>query len=151
MESSIAAPIEYGRTALVFHRQVSLDEWREIGAFLATFTDALQWYWGDWIAYGERHYGEYTQYVDDAGVAVKTLQNWVYVAQAVEPSRRREDLSWSHHAKVASLDPDEQTRWLQQAADNGLSANALGEAIAGSKADYDVCPACGSRKRIEQA
>jgi hypothetical protein len=40
-------------------------------------------------------------------------------------SRRRDNLTWSHHAVVAALDPDEQDRWLDMAAAERLSVADL--------------------------
>jgi hypothetical protein len=49
----------------------------------------------------------------------------VYVASHFEPERRREELSWSHHAELAALDPAEQARWLTLAAARRLSVHSL--------------------------
>jgi hypothetical protein len=49
----------------------------------------------------------------------------VYVASRFEISRRRENLSWSHHEAIASLDPEEQERWLDHANQGRLSVADL--------------------------
>ena len=46
------------------------------------------------------------------GYDVQTLMNMVYVATRFESGRRRERLSWSHHAELAALEPPEQEEWL---------------------------------------
>jgi len=51
--------------------------------------------------------------------------NMVYVASRFEISRRRENLSWSHHEAVVSLDPDEQDHWLDQAIEHRMSVADL--------------------------
>ena len=71
---------------------------------------------GDWINYGEAAYGEmYAQAVDDLGLDPQTLMNYASVCRRVAGGRRRSGISFSHHAEVASLDPEEQTHWLDQA------------------------------------
>jgi hypothetical protein len=88
---------------------------------------------------------------------VQTLMNMVYVASSVDPSRRREALSWSHHAEVAALPPEEQERWLARVEENRLSVHdlrlLLREARRGDAAEQGgarhvpehttVCPTCG--------
>jgi len=64
----------------------------------------IQWTVGDWFNMGERIYGEmYSQVMDASKLAYGTLANYKYVASKVEFSRRRENLSYSHHQEVASL------------------------------------------------
>jgi hypothetical protein len=55
----------------------------------------------------------------------QTLMNMVYVATRFETSRRRENLSWSHHAEVAGLDAAEQERWLERAGADRLTVREL--------------------------
>jgi hypothetical protein len=53
----------------------------------------------------------------------------VYVASRFEISRRRENLSWSHHAELAAYEPVQQERWLDHAESNRLSVLALRQAL----------------------
>jgi hypothetical protein len=46
--------------------------------------------------------------------------NMAYVAGRFAPERRRAELSFSHHAEVAALAPDEQEEWLDRAQASGL-------------------------------
>jgi hypothetical protein len=47
------------------------------------------------------------------------------VASRFEPSRRRPGLSFSHHAELAGLAPEDQELWLDRAEAGGLSVRAL--------------------------
>ena len=77
----------------------------------------LMFHLGDLILYGEARWGERAyQYADKAGYSPKTLQNAAYVAQAIPPARRREILSFGHHAAVAGLPESQQERLLTDAA-----------------------------------
>jgi N6-adenosine-specific RNA methylase IME4 len=92
---------------------LSFERWSEIGRNLLLMGRAVMWWIGDWLNYGERAYGEkYSQAVDATGYDVQTLMNASWVCRSVEISRRREILSFGHHAEVASLSPGDQDRWL---------------------------------------
>ena len=58
-------------------------------------------------------------------LAYGTLANYKYVCAKIPFSRRREQVSFSHHKEVASLTPDLQSYWLDLAADEDLSTLAL--------------------------
>lgn len=105
---------------------LSVEEWSKAGRRLSQIDRAVQWWIGDWLNYGERTYGDkYADAVEITGYSEKTLRNFAYVARAVEMSRRRDDLSWSHHAEVASFGGAEQDRWLMAAEANGWSKGKL--------------------------
>jgi hypothetical protein len=89
-------------------------------------TRSSPWWLGDWIRYGNTKFGEkYSRVSAITGYDRQTLMNMVYVASRFEISRRRENLSWSHHETVASLEPAEQDSWLGLAADQKLSVADL--------------------------
>jgi hypothetical protein len=50
----------------------------------------------------------YSQALDATEMEYGTLANAKWVSGQFEFSRRRENLSWSHHLEVAKLGPDEQ-------------------------------------------
>jgi hypothetical protein len=66
------------------------------------------------------------------------------ISGAFEPSRRRDDLTWSHHVAVAALPEEEQERWLDRAAAEGLSvADLRTELRAAPKQGRQALPAEG--------
>jgi hypothetical protein len=81
---------------------------------------------GDWIAYGNAKFGErYARASKITGYDTQTLMNMVYVASRFETSRRRENLSWSHHETLASMEPAEQDNWLNEASKHRWSVSDL--------------------------
>lgn len=124
-----------------------------------------QWWLGDWIKYGNAKFGErYSRAMKLTGYDVQSLMNMVYVASRFEISRRRENLSWSHHATLAPLDVAEQEHWLTRAIAEKLSVADLrvelrgmrrtramtatsgaerSEQVEGDQARTLVCPNCG--------
>lgn len=51
----------------------------------------------------------------DAPLDYQTLRNYAWVARGFASSRRRDTLSFGHHAEVAALPEPEQDYWLRQA------------------------------------
>ncbi len=77
---------------------------------------ASAWWLGDWIVYGERSYGErYKTALELTSLDYQTLRNYAWIARSFPLSRRRDKLSFQHHAEVASLTEAEQDLWLQRA------------------------------------
>jgi hypothetical protein len=89
---------------------------------------------GDLLAFGEDRFGErYADVIDSTReymrVAIGTLKNWQWISGKIEPSRRRENLSLSHHEAVAKLPADEQNEFLRAADNEGLSVKELKDLI----------------------
>lgn len=109
---------------------LSFEEWADQGRRLGTLGRTAGWWIGDWLIFGNDVYGErYARAKRITGYDVQTLMNMVYVASRFEISRRRETLSWSHHAEVAALPPEDQDRWLDRAEADRLSVKCLRDAL----------------------
>lgn len=120
--------------AMAVARDLSIGEWSEIGRHLGVAANSASWLVGDWMALGERTYGStYSEGQAITGLASGTLANLASVCRAVESSRRRENLSFGHHATVAGLAPWAQDQWLTLAEREGLSVMALRARIAGDR------------------
>ncbi|MCW1428463.1 hypothetical protein [Novosphingobium sp. JCM 18896] len=87
---------------------MSFEEWEAVGAELANRAKKLNWWIGDWWAAGHHRYGDRARLAARGlfGKEFKTLANIASVCRAFEPGRRREELSWSHHAEAAALSPN---------------------------------------------
>lgn len=124
---------ELSPVGLRFLRDLSFDEWQEYGRRLRFAHGAMLWWIGDWLRYGERRYGEmYVQALDGTDYAYQTLMNAVWVAGRFdETSRRREILSFSHHAEVATKDLEraEADALLDAAEEHGWSQKELRKAV----------------------
>jgi hypothetical protein len=127
-------------------------EWIQWGRWLGTVGRGSAWWIGDWVRYGNARYGErYKLVASITGYDTQTLMNIAYVTSRFEPSRRRESLSFSHHAEVAALSREEQDRWLDQAMFERLSVRGLRAELrrapqrdrAPSAAATVRCPCCG--------
>jgi hypothetical protein len=131
------------RTGLVITGNPSVQEWSEFGKKIRTVEGAVQWLIGDWLNYGETKYGEkYKPAIEATGYDYQTLANEKQVSRRFQISRRREDLSWSHHAEVAGVDDDIGDKLLQQAETEQLTVKELRGIVRNIKAIKDT-------KRIE--
>lgn len=101
---------------------LSAEEWRDAGLQIAKARGASQWWVGDWWAFGEARYGERKAIIDSDdwdGPAFQTCMNAALVTKAIETSRRREVLSFNHHAEVAALPVE----WQEEALDEAVSGS----------------------------
>jgi hypothetical protein len=106
--------------------ELQLVEWLQHGKRLGAIGRGAAWWIGDWVNYGNTAYGEkYSRAAKVTGYDVQSLMNMAYVASRYGISRRREGLSWSHHAALASLDMELQERWLDLAGERQLSVRGL--------------------------
>jgi N6-adenosine-specific RNA methylase IME4 len=113
-------------TSLTLPADLDFEDWQELGRRLALVTSASQWWWGDWVNYGEGRWGEkYAAAMESSGYDYQTLANAKWVASEFQFSRRRENLSFSHHLEVAAFSEEEQDRWLDEASAKGWNRNKL--------------------------
>lgn len=106
-------PLVATMTGMQVKRQPTYDEWEAFGRELWSYKQAIQWCIGDWLNYGEKHYGDtYTQAIDMTNYTYGTLANYASVAREFPPERRREDVSFTNHQELAPLDTDEQDIFL---------------------------------------
>jgi hypothetical protein len=151
-------------------RDLARHEWLVVGRHLGGITRCNQWWLGDWVRYGAEKWGEkYTRAAKTTGYDPRSLANMASISAAFDSSRRRDDLTWSHHGAVAALPEEDQEAWLERAAAEHLSVadlrtelraapkardkhveNGLPKALhrkdEGAGRDAEVlCPQCGYR------
>jgi len=153
------------RTAVSWRprKELARHEWLLTGRRLGGISRCNQWWLGDWVRYGSEKWGEkYTHAAKITGYDPRSLANMASVSAGFESSRRRDDLTWSHHVAVAGLTRDEQESWLDRAAQESLSVADLRTELraaykgrrradeegcgqpAGCEGEQAICPWCGS-------
>jgi hypothetical protein len=134
--------VKYGSaTARGFHARAGLtfDEWISAGRQISRISTASAWWVGDWLLYGERAYGSrYRAALELTPFDYKTLRNYAWVARRFQLSRRRDALSFQHHAEVASLPEPEQDLWLSRAEAARWTRNELRRQLAARRATAAV-------------
>lgn len=94
----------------------TFEAWSEIVAVYTHIDDRSSWWLGDAIVYGEEHFGEkYAQVVDVGDKKHQTILNIVSVCQRVQQSRRRDCMSFGHHAAIAYMFPQTGDEFLVRA------------------------------------
>jgi hypothetical protein len=120
--------VEVSPTGLKITAKLSYREWEKLGVTLQAIHRSILWWAGDWLLWGEKTFSEeFSQAI--AEYSKQTLCNAMWVSKQIEPSRRLENLSWSHHQEVASLDKGKQDRFLREAVENKWGVHELRQQI----------------------
>ena len=120
-------------------------EFERLCFMLGGIHGAVRFAIGDAIRLGEELYGEQVyEALELLNLSEEGRMEYVRVATKVPRSRRRKDLSWSHHRAVASLPPPEQKQWLKRASEEGLSHHQLRDELRnGVEVQTRSCRCCG--------
>jgi hypothetical protein len=114
------------RNYLSLPSDLSIDEWKRLGAELSHISEASTWWLGDWLVYGQNRYPErYRRAVEETGLDYQTLRNYAWIARKFELPARHQGLSLQHHSEVASLSPEHREAWLCRAERFRWSRNEL--------------------------
>jgi hypothetical protein len=123
-----------------------LERFTELCWMLGRFHEAVRFAIGDAILLGEKLYGEEAfQAFESLNLSEEGRREYLRVSERVPRSRRRKDLSWSHHRAVASLEPAAQKDWLKRASEEGMSHHEMRDALRnGAPAQRtSTCRCCG--------
>lgn len=114
-------------TGLEVKGRPSFAEHEGVGDFIKRAHRASGFWLADWLRYGEDRadwQAQLAQAVDATGLSEKTLKN-VRAVGKIEQSRRRDTVEFSHHAAVAALEPEDQSKWLSKAEEEGWTEREL--------------------------
>lgn len=129
-------PGKVSSTGWQLPKKLEFDQWVACGQGLSQMEGALQWWLGDWWAYGEHAYGERKALFEEGGplegMEWDRIRDYGYVSKSVESAVRTALLEWHHHRVVAPLSPAQQRKWLERAVKEEWSARQLKSAIADS-------------------
>src|SRR4030095_114986 len=105
--------------SLTLPKNLSYEQWAAIGPKISRIKRFTTWALSDWLNAGEQRWGEmYVQAEQATGFDPNYLAGVKSIGAAVDASRRRESLSFSHHRLVAPLQPEDQETFLRAAADS---------------------------------
>ena len=136
-------------TGLVFDADTPIEVWGSLTERLIRQHKRIEWAIGDAIRFGEQAYGDdrYTQWIEETGLSENTLNTYRWVAERIEPLRRRKDVGWSHHREVAALPAPVQETLLDRAESAGMTrwevrqaAKAEREKLEGRAVDASGAP-----------
>lgn len=128
------------------------EDWERAGLSLRFMHRNINWWVGDWLAYGEREYGEraYQATLDNLaqlmGREADTLGQCAWVASRFPPPTRVDNLSWSHHRAVllAGLTPEVGGALLTDAVANRWTVAELADQAAAMAVTIEAQAAGGS-------
>jgi hypothetical protein len=144
----LAGRLKLKPTGAVFAAGMAHEDWLYVGQTLSTISGCLWWWIGDWLNWGEeciarnckahrhgegeceRRYGEkYKAALELFDYDYQSLRRMAYVSSHIELCRRRNNLSFAHHAEVAHLEDREQDKFLTAAAQHQWTRSELRIAI----------------------
>lgn len=126
--------------------ELSKEDWAEIGRQLLRRDQVMQWWIGDWAAFGSgderqtgwRKKGALKEFCDLNGFNYQSVADKSWVSSNIHLSLRRENLSWTHCREVAPLKPKEQRFWLEKAAKSDLSVSELRREIRLANGEFNA-------------
>ncbi|GAA2773269.1 LmbU family transcriptional regulator [Saccharopolyspora taberi] len=119
---------------LQFPHSLAFEEWERTGKKITRIVNSSAWFLGDWVVYGQTRYSDrYRRAIETARLDYQTIRNYAWVARRFEHSRRRDKLSFQHHAEVAALPAEQQDYWLDLAEESGWSRNQLRQHVRNSR------------------
>lgn len=132
-------PFRLHRTYLEVVSDITEDDADLLGQLLVETDRRLQFVMGDWANLyidddmdSNRRGDVYTSLSERFGIEHKTLNNYASICRILGVSRRRETLSFSHHAEIAHLPADlkgQEEELLDAAVENKWSVRDLRNAI----------------------
>ncbi|MFJ5779583.1 LmbU family transcriptional regulator [Streptomyces sp. NPDC093094] len=127
----VGTPAKVQKSGMVFPQNLPERSWEQIGTSLRELVNSSAWWLADWLIYGETTYGwrRYKEAIERTGLDYQTLRNYAWVARRFEHHRRRDSLSFAHHAEVTRLSPPEQDYWLRKAEQQKWSRNELRRSV----------------------
>lgn len=112
-------------------------DWTRIGQKLLRTDQLMQWWIGDWAAFGVgnpdkegwRKKGKLREFCEANGFRVDTAQDHAWVSRSVHLSLRKESVPWSIYKEIAPLKPKDQMKWLKAAESENLAVRDLRKQI----------------------
>jgi hypothetical protein len=135
------------KTSLRLPSDIPIGVWKHIGEQISVLTEATSWWQGDWLIYGQQSYpNRYERAIEATHLDYQTLRNYAWVCRRFSMSRRRDELSFQHHAEVAAMLESEQDAWLDRAEKFGWSKSALRKQLRAARDGKE--PSLGRRSAI---
>jgi len=154
---SIGAPSTPSEVSYIAIPTIGLDlprhlpfvKWLELGHRLSALSTSSAWCLGDWLIYGTTAYeGRYRDAIAKTSLEYQTLRNYAWVTRRFPLSRRRDTLSFGHHAEVAALPEPEQEFWLRKSDKHRWSRNRLRHEVRASLRQCSVTNSCHNTKHL---
>jgi hypothetical protein len=154
-QSAAPGPVKAPRlTATTWAPQHDLahQQWLAEGRRVGAMARGSAWWVGDWLLYGVARWGDrYAEASRVTGYDPKTLRNMRYVASRFHLSLRRDNLTFSHHALLASFEVDAQRHWLDRATRDRMSVDDLRIELRAARREAHAEPSSENREHPTQS
>lgn len=122
--------LDDGSLSLTIPAETSFEDWQAIGRRLFARERVINWWIGDWWAFGEHRYGERAKMAAEGiwGLSFSTLVTYGSVSRSFETARRLAHVPFSAHQEVAVLPPAEADALLTKAGEESLSVRDVRKA-----------------------
>lgn len=113
----------------------TIEDWAHIGDRVRMVGRSMGWIVGDWLNFGEDHFGEeYAQYAENCGYDPGVLSTYQTVARRFTPEQRNPGVSFTHYRLLVRFSDAKVARWLDKIVEGKLSVSQLRDAIAEKEA-----------------
>lgn len=130
--------------------QPTFEQWLACGDFINKSQEAIHFWIGDWLNYGERTWGErYKDALERTKYDYQTLRNDKWIASRIPPERRKKELSFSHHQEVADLPSEEQEELLHKAADEDMNRSDFRKLVESRKGENNTSKLSGRPDKLQ--
>lgn len=128
---TLSKRVTHSASGLTFDGATTYEEWSQCLPFYFGLRDKSKFWLGDAIIFGANKFSDrYSQAIEMTGRTRHDLINIVAVCERIAPSRRRDSLSFEHHAAVAYDIPyQEADRILKEAESKGWGREDVRDAV----------------------
>ncbi len=127
----------------------TIEDWARIGDRVRLVGRSMGWIVGDWLNFGEDHFGEdYAQYAENCGYDPGVLSTYQTVAKRFAPEQRHPDVSFSHYRLLVRFTDAKVAKWIDKILDGKLSVSQLRDLIAEKEAAGEEEEAERGRPRV---
>lgn len=127
--------VVFSRVGLHIPNDLTLEACAELGCKLYRAGKYVQWCLADLAAFMAKRYGQLKEFAEINELNYQYVANLAWVANAVEPSLRKEGVDWAFYEAIAPFPPKEQVVWLETAVTEGISVAELRSRIRLSKGE----------------
>lgn len=119
--------------------KLSVQGFARVWTAVDNLRDRSKWWQGDLLNAGEARFGEtYHQAMEATGSAYQSFANNASICRKYTPEQRHPNLSYSHHAIVASMPDDLREALLQRAENESLNTDQIRAEFREWKAERDA-------------
>lgn len=145
----VPSGVVINKIGATFPEGMPIESWIEFGRQHRDAVETMIWVLVDWVRHGMGEYGErYRWAIEQTGYSYSYLTNLISVDNRI--SSRKENLTYSHHAVIAPLPADDQSKILNQAAEGRWSVERVRQEVSKIQASNQTTRPLESHDEIKK-